>query len=316
MSTVGISKSILSISSPGTSLYCLADDSARFTRRCNNYAASLKRDYPTKFGFWASLPLPFISESLQEIEIALAEGADGFTLMTNYQGRYLGDPTLNPVFDLLNEKRARIFIHPTMPCIQGQSGRQPQDGSNFWTNSDTLDSPYVFTPSGHHPATPLLALYPIPMFEFFFDTARATCDLLLRGVLSKRHDLSIILPHAAGCFPPLVSRIALFSSHIKDAFPLDGSILPLGEDEIRELLNTQFYFDLAGAIFPGQLKAMLIILGVQSDRLVYGSDFPFTPAGGVISLAAKMDEALLELVGQQGRQNIYSENAAKMLRRK
>jgi 6-methylsalicylate decarboxylase len=314
MSAVGISKSILSISSPGTSLYNSADDSVRLTRRCNNYAASIKRDHPEKFGFWASLPLPFIPESLQEIEIALNEGADGFVLMTNYRGNYLGDPLFNHVFDVLNQKKARIFIHPTMPCIHNLSEQKGQDRARLQGASDLINLPCAFTPSEYQAATPLLDTYPIPMFEFFFDTARAACNLLLRGVLSVRQDLTIILPHAAGCFPPLLSRIALFSTLIKDAFPPDGSILPLQEDEIRELLNTRFYFDLAGAIFPGQLKAMLIALGVQSDRLLYGSDFPFTPAGGVKSLATKMDDALIDLVGQHGKQKIYNGNAIRMFK--
>jgi predicted TIM-barrel fold metal-dependent hydrolase len=300
METVNISKSILSISSPGTSLYPQSPDkSAELTRKCNSFAASLKQQHPSKFGFWASLPLPFIPESLKEIETALAEGADGFALLTNYQGHYLGDPTFEAIFALLDEKKARIFIHPTMPCTHHHHQHLP--------------SPAML------PATPLSAVYPVPMFEFFFDTARAACNLLLRGTVVRRPALTFILPHAAGAFPPLLSRLAVFSTLVPDAFPAaesgseSGGVVGLAEDEMRELLDTRFFFDLAGAVFPGQLEGMLVALGVGTSRLLYGSDFPFTSAMGVEMLAVRMEEGLEDLVGGDGLESILKTNAVSLL---
>jgi hypothetical protein len=59
MESANVKKAVLSISSPGTHLIP-GDDAARknLTRQCNAYAADLKKQYPQKFGFWASLPLP------------------------------------------------------------------------------------------------------------------------------------------------------------------------------------------------------------------------------------------------------------------
>ena len=155
MATTNTSKSILSISSPGTTLYASsACDSAQLTRSCNSYAASVKRNHPDKFGFWASLPLPFIAESLQEIDTALAEGADGFVLLTNYQGHYLGDAIFDPVFAALNDKRTRIFIHPTAPCTRNipQNATSQCCSSASATNGSDENAVAVTT---HQPATPL-----------------------------------------------------------------------------------------------------------------------------------------------------------------
>jgi predicted TIM-barrel fold metal-dependent hydrolase len=297
MEEVNISKSILSISSPVTAIYSNATESAKLTRDCNSVAAGLKKEYPNNIGFWASLPLPFIYESLKEIDTAMGEGADGFGLMTNYQGFYLGDPAFEPIFKVLNEKKAKIFIHPTMPCTK-QYGAHEVDPSIQHTNSS---------------ATPLDANFPIPIFEFFFDTARAAINLILNGAVKNNPLLTFILPHASGAFPPLLSRIAMFSTLVPEAFSSESGVITTSEDEVRGWLNSRFYFDLTGTIFPGQLKGMLEIMGVKPERLLYGSDYPFTASVGVMLLAEMMDKGLPELFGANVTQMVLSGNAKILL---
>jgi predicted TIM-barrel fold metal-dependent hydrolase len=297
MEDVNISKSILSISSPGTAIYVDSIKSTKLTRDCNSFAAQLKKQYPDRIGFWASLPLPFIDETLKEVEVAISEGADGFGLLTNYQGYYLGDPLFEPVMKALNEKNAKIFVHPTMPCAK-EYGSETVDPTIQHTNSS---------------ATPLGKAYPIPMFEFFFDTARAACNLLLRGVVKNNPLLTFILPHASGAFPPLLSRISMFSTLVPEAFPPESGVISTSEEEVRGWLNSRFYFDLAGVVFPGQLKGMLAIMGVKAERLLYGSDYPFTPVVGVMLLAEVMDKGLPELFGENVTQMVLSGNAKTML---
>lgn len=158
MKTLSIKKSILSISSPGTHLVPGDDALARkITRQCNEYAADLYRRRPQEFGFWVSLPMPDVAGTLEEIPYALdALHADGFTLETNHHGLYLGGSAFDSVFAELNRRKAKIFIHPTQPCIpacNAESGKM-QHAS---------------------PLTP----FPGPMFGFMFDTARAAINLFL-----------------------------------------------------------------------------------------------------------------------------------------
>jgi len=55
--------------------------------------------------------------SLREIDRAADElNADGFVLVTNYGGKYLGDPSFEPVFAALNQRQAGVFIHPVNPA--------------------------------------------------------------------------------------------------------------------------------------------------------------------------------------------------------
>lgn len=80
-------------------------------------------------------------------------------LMTNYEGKYLGHPDLDPVFNKLNGISAIVFIHSIKPCMFNDISTQPVD------------------------ATLLGSQYQMPMFEFFSDTARAIINLFSSGMM-------------------------------------------------------------------------------------------------------------------------------------
>src|SRR5260370_27896485 len=91
---------------------------AEVARRFNDYAASVVATHPSRFGMLASIPLgdPDPEAALPEIDRAADElNADGFVLVTNYGGRYLGDPSFEPVFAALNQRQTTFFIHPENP---------------------------------------------------------------------------------------------------------------------------------------------------------------------------------------------------------
>ena len=109
---------ILSITSPGTTV--LEDDleaAAILSREINEAAASITRQYPQNFGFFATLP-PLAPDNLDavlnEASYALdALKADGVTLFTRYGKHYLGHPSFWPVWVELDKRGAVVFIHPT-----------------------------------------------------------------------------------------------------------------------------------------------------------------------------------------------------------
>lgn len=281
MSRVGISKSILSISTPGTHL--VAGNSklaAKTARYCNNFASQLKKRHPGRFGYWASLPLPDVDLCLHEIAQSESEGADGFALLTNAHGHYLGSPMFDRVFDELNKRRAIVFIHPTTPCIICESGPVK--------------------------AAPFQGVIPNPMMEFFFDTARAIINLFYSGTIARCPDIKFIIPHAGGAVPPLLSRFAAYPSLVP------GPWHATEETEVRRLFDTQFYFDLAGFPFPGQIKG-LMAAGIGPTRLLYGSDFCFTKAEPTIELAKTMDSGVKDLFSDKEIEWVYYRNATELL---
>jgi len=81
---------------------------------------------------------------------------------------------------------------------------------------------------------------------------------------------------------------------------------------------------LAGFTFPGQapgemlgtgqLVGLMQGAGVGVDRLLYGSDYPFTKADGVKWLADLMDEGVKALFTEEEIEKIYHANASKLLK--
>jgi predicted TIM-barrel fold metal-dependent hydrolase len=289
----GIQKAILSISTPGTHLvYNDSKLAAKVTRECNSYAADLKKRMPDRFGYWASLPIPDVHLCLEEIAKSAEEGCDGYVLLTNGHGHYLGDPIFDPIFAELNKRKATLFIHPTTPCVS--CAPEVADRTNASKEQPTK-------------ATPLANKFPNPMLEFLFDTARVVSNLFLSGTIKRCPDLKIVLPHLAGASPPLLSRWTGFSTLVP------GNWEPSPEEEAKEALNKQFWFDLAGFPFPGQIVGLLQGAGISHERLMYGSDFPFTKAEGVEFLLDKLDSGMEGMFTAKQIEDMYRGNAEKLL---
>jgi len=83
----------------------------------------------------------------------------------------------------------------------------------------------------------------------------------------------------------------------------------VSEDEVSETLNKQIWFDTAGFAFPGQIKGLVDGAGVSHSRLLYGSDYPFTKAGGVEMLVKRMNEGVQGLFDEAQIEGLYHGNA-------
>ncbi|KAJ7635880.1 hypothetical protein B0H17DRAFT_1107372 [Mycena rosella] len=291
-----VSKAILSCSSPGTHLIPEDDAFGReVTREVNEYAASLKRTYPTKFGFFASLPLPDIASSLLEIDHALDHlDADGFILLSNYHGMYLGDPRLAPIYAKLQARRATVFVHPTTPCT-----------ARACNHSDP-------TPKRMLDSAPLADTYMIPMMDYFFDSTRAFADLLLSGTAAAHPDVTFVVPHCGAALPSVLDRVIMSSTWGgMSTYAAPRDVHALTAPLVKQLFAKQFYFDLAGQPMPSQIHH--ILRWINSDRLVYGSDVPFTPWTVAENSLQVLEAELPKLFGEQEIEDIYQGNATRLL---
>ncbi len=168
-----MSRAVLSISSPG--VYFGNDAQARdVARECNDYAVVLGKEHPGRFAFFAALPMPEIDGAIREAERALAfDGARGVGLLSNYGGRYLGEPQFRPLFEWLNHRGAVVYVHPTdAPCCAG--------------------------------LVPQLAT---PLIEFPVDTARTIASLLWSGTLSAFPNIRFVFSHGGGALPMVAERV-------------------------------------------------------------------------------------------------------------
>ena len=290
MDSMNIEYSVVSVSSPGVHLTA-GDDAAAIDlcRKCNQFAAGMKKRHPKRFGYFASLPLPAVEASLKEIETAFAEGADGIVFLTNFHGVYLGDRKFDRVMDELNRRKAKIFIHPTCGCLS------PAGHTGAGT-ANTLQ------------ANPLFHVMPNPVVEFLFDTSRCIANLFLSGTVRRCPDITWLISHMGGSLAPIVSRFAAFAPLVGDPQYIRDD---LSEDEVVEIFNQRFFFDMAGWSFPRQWKMLTYGLGIGFDRITYGSDFPFTNAMAVAAFGDKMDEGVKEWK-ERVTEDAYYANAAKL----
>ena len=92
MADLDVSTAILSVSTPGTAFLPNPADAAALARDLNDYTAELAAAHPDRFGFFATVPMPHIVESVAEVVRSLDElNADGVVLLANNAGTYLGE---------------------------------------------------------------------------------------------------------------------------------------------------------------------------------------------------------------------------------
>jgi predicted TIM-barrel fold metal-dependent hydrolase len=156
-----------------------------------------------------------------------------------------------------------------------------------------------------HPTAPFcgreLALgYPFPMLEFLFETTRSITNLVVSGALARNPGLKVIVPHAGAVLPVLANRIDLL-------LPLLGAPGQPMPPSMKEALRT-LYFDLAGAPVPELLGALLAV--ADHEHILYGSDWPFTPAVACAALAERIDTT--PLLAEPLRTAVLSGNAARL----
>ena len=146
---------------------------------------------------------------------------------------------------------------------------------------------------------------PRPMVEFLFDTTRAVVNLALNGVLERYPDIRWVVPHAGAALPVMADRVARLAPLITPP-PADGAGPP---DVLASL--ARLYYDLAGTPLPRALPALLSL--VPASQLVYGSDYPFTPAPMVAALAEPI--AVTGVLDDAARSAALRGNAAALLPR-
>jgi predicted TIM-barrel fold metal-dependent hydrolase len=193
----------------------LSGDSAR---RFNDFGADVVAERPDRFGLLANLPMTEPRVALSEIARAAdVLNADGFVLITNYDGRYFGDPVFDEVFGALNDCAATVFVHPVEPA-------------GF---------------------THLSCGRPGPVIEFPMDTARTVVDAIYARVFLRYPRIRFIIAHAGGVLPVLATRIATTGM-----LPWVPNPDDVTADEVRAQL-AGLYYDTALSAHPNSLLPLL-----------------------------------------------------------
>lgn len=142
----------------------------------NAYGASLMRDHPGRFGLLAALPTDNTDAALAEVRRGHEElNADGFAVTCHYNGVYLSDRKLDPLWTELDRRRAVVFAHPDAygPGVMGR---------------------------------------PVALMEVAFETARTFADMLYAGVFRRYPNIRFVVSHCGGALPALSGRLLLLGN--------------------------------------------------------------------------------------------------------
>jgi aminocarboxymuconate-semialdehyde decarboxylase len=147
---------------------------AELARTFNDGIAEVCRTYPGRFVGLATLPMQDVEAALRETERAVRElGMRGLYLATSVNGRYLDDPTFEPVWQMAAELEVPVFVHPTTHM-----------------GEDVLGRFHLFNTIG-----------------FPTETAALVGRLIYSGLLDRQPRVRVVLAHGGGVFPFLLGRL-------------------------------------------------------------------------------------------------------------
>jgi predicted TIM-barrel fold metal-dependent hydrolase len=228
------------------------DDAAARTlaRQVNEDGNRTVEAHPGRFGLFGSLPVPDVAGAIDEVGYCYdILGVDGVVMLTHVGDTYLGDPALEPLFDELDRRHARLFIHPTSPSC--------------WER----------TSFGRTRA----------MVEFLFDTSRAVVNMVLNGVIARHPNVEVIVPHAGAALPVIADRVAAFAFILEDLDPtvdvyrdlarlhydLAGFPLPRQLDAILALTTAEHLH--YGSDYPFTPEGVVAMLAEPMDAIEVSS---------------------------------------------
>ncbi|MBQ0161270.1 MAG: amidohydrolase [Bacteroidales bacterium] len=201
MDEAGIACSVLTLPAPQP-WFEDSEESAKVIRQANEEMAAAKAQHKGRFLFCAALPLPDVDAAVREAIYALDTlHADGVKLASNSCGLYLGDPALDPLMEVLNERGAVIITHPHKPS----------------TNNETLTS-----------------VVPLASYEYLAETSRAILNMVGHNVMVRYPQLKVVVPHCGSFLPLAVPRM-------QSLMPVMNSVGYLQGVDIKQNLQALYY---------------------------------------------------------------------------
>lgn len=240
MNASGVATAVLSQFPP----YHLGTAAERraLARDLNEAAARHAIEHPGRFGLFTSLPLPSIDDCLAEITYGFdVLGADGVAMVTSVDGKWLGHPFFEPLYEELNRRKAIVYVHPYTPaCCTG------------------------LVPEIHE-----------YIIEYGTDTTRTIGSLIWSGTTTRYPNIRFILSHGGGTMPFLIERfLAGTAAEVVPGIVTKGKSPPFVPPQLpggvlREL--RRLYYDTAQCSNPIALRALRDV--VLPSQILFGSDY-------------------------------------------
>lgn len=242
MDNNGIDAQILSSNS--TQLI-VSPDAVEICRGANDKLAAAIALYPGRFYGFASLPTIDPAAAADELERTVKTyGFRGANLFGRTAGKFLDDPSFEPLLARAESLGVPLYLHPGFP---------PREVSQVCYDgfSDMVSTRFACAAWGWHA-----------------DGGVQVIRMILGGVFDRHPDLTIVSGHWGEMVPWYLDRL-------REALPKTVTGL---QREIPEYFQRNIYVTPSGMFSNAQLKYIVEVLG--ADRVMFSVDYPFIPNEG------------------------------------
>ncbi len=242
-----------------------------FCRLLNKNTAELVEESGGRLGGMAVPALGEPGKAAEELRRSVGEyGFKGATIGTSAGGRVLDSPEFEPLFAMIEKLGLLVFMHSTPGALN--------DALNDYTLRTLVGFP--------------------------FETTLTVSRLIFSGMLERHPNFHLVLSHGGGTLPYLQGRLnrGYFAPKYEYNAACHANISKPPGEYFRQL-----YFDTC-VLSPKSLRFLVEVVG--SDRVMFGSDFPFEigDAEGALAIPA------IKEMPEETQEKIMGNNAAAILK--
>jgi aminocarboxymuconate-semialdehyde decarboxylase len=282
---------VVALGQPVPEMIAGPDASPELSRIANDSMAAIRDKWPSKFpAFVASLPMNNVPEALREMDRAVEKlGACGIQILTNINGRPLDEPELFPVFErITNHYGLPIWMHPWRAPSVPDYVTEKESAYEIWA---ILNWPH--------------------------ESSVAMARIVFSEMFDRLPNLRIITHHCGATIPYLAGRVGPMWDEIgiRGNYPQYKAIRQrMAQKSMRPIdYFKKFYGDTVLGGVTSALSCGLDFFG--PENVVFASDFPYGPEGGMWFLRENIRSVDEIAVSQPQRDGIYFGNALKLMTR-
>lgn len=219
-----IDMSVMSLTTPGVHIE-KPERGIELARLANDEYADLRKQYPDRFQFYATLPMQAPEEAARELERAVRElGLCGAMIFSNINGETLEQQKFWPVYEAAESLGVPIVVHPTGPAYSS------------YLNDYRL----------------------VALLGFAYDTTAAAVRIVLAGVLDRFPKLTLVQTHLGGVLPYMAERVQRGYAIYPE---IAGKLQRTPMEYFREMYLDTVLFDpdctMLGLAFAGEDRLLL-----------------------------------------------------------
>lgn len=240
MDASGITVQVLSVAGPGADLVP-GQKGIDLARAYNDALAEACVRHPDRYRGFAHLPMLAPEAAADELQRTVKHlGFCGVLVNGATDGRFLDDPSFEPILAKAEALDLPVYLHPGIPVQAVRSAYY-----------DGLPGNFSFTMA-------------LSAWGWHYDTAIHVLRLVLSGTLDRHLGLKLVIGHMGEALPFMLDRIdETTAAQAKDRL----------KRSVRQTILDQVWITTSGFFTMVPFMAALMSFGV--DRLMFSVDYPF-----------------------------------------